>query len=223
MYKNKRTQEIFGEVYSSIGSIEDKIFSGLQCTIEDCAEIFRANASNRREGIEEIESRSDMVEWITARDYILGLKRVIQNTRQRIRDKQSERLLEELCEAYNSILQKRVSRIEAEIKEKEGSHPLTVLSGIGYISSLVPMAGAIHYALMGDMKSAGVSLFLSGLAFASSTYVRYIVIARTNGHKARDDIKNVKQYADSVSNPEIMLNIIYKRYEELQRLLPEII
>ncbi len=210
-------------MYSSLPSLEEIVFEGLRCTLEDCAEIFRANANNRRDGIEEIGSISDMREWIAARDYILGLKRVIQNTGQRIRDRQSERLLEELCEAYNSILQRRVSRIEAEIKEKEGSHPLTVLAGIGYISSLVSTVGAIHYALIGDMKSAAVSLSLGGLAFAGSAYIRHVVRIKTNVYKLKDDLKNAKQYADSLSGPEIMLNIIHKRHEELQRLMPEIV
>lgn len=200
-------------MYSNTTNLEDRIFEGLQNTLSDCAEIFEDNKQHKRE----------TAEWREARDYVLGLRRAIYNTRQSIEDPQSERLLEQVCWDYSELLRKKYSRIKEEISEREGSHPLGIFFLLGYLGSLVTFMGSIYYIMRGDIKSAIASFSFTGLTFAGSLYIRRIVRSRTNVYGLIDNLKAIKECSDVLKDKDIMKNVIYKRYSEIERLMPEII
>ncbi len=200
-------------MYSNTTNLEDRIFKGLQHTLSDCADIFEDNKNHKR----------DAAEWRAARDYVLGLRKAIYNTRQKIEDPQSKRLLEQVCWDYSELLRKKYSRIKEEIIERESSHPLSILSLFGYLGSLVTFMGSIAYIIRGDIKSAIASFSLTGLTFAGSLYIRRIVRSRTNIHGLIANLKAIKECSDALEDTYTIKNTLYKRHSEIERLIPEII
>ena len=113
-------------MYSSINTLEERVFEGLSRTLEVCAEIFQENKDKKRE----------TSEWVMARNYVLGLRMAVHNIRKGVDGRQPDRLIEGLCENYYDFLERDVRKKREEILRREGS-PLNVFVYLGYLGSFV--------------------------------------------------------------------------------------
>ncbi len=199
-------------MYSRIDTLEEKVFEGLSSTLKVCAEIFQENKDEKRE----------TSEWIMARNYVLGLRKAGDNIRRGVNDRQSDRLIEGLCENYHYFLEREICK-EREKISRTSDNPLYVFVLMGYLGSLVSSMGGVYHILNGRPREAFYNVLITGATLLASYVIKSLIRIKGGVPDLVEEIKTAAARREALKDKSIMKNTICKRYAELESLMPEIV